>query len=181
MDKKSVIGLILCLLLLLAAAGCSKTNTSTTAGNSTTQTADQQNTASQATGNANQSSSNTNAGNPGNGQTTPDLFGQVKSVSGSTITLALAKTPQQGNTPPQNPPVAQGQTASQAPKNMGSPELTGETKTITIPDGVKITTGNKDSSKEVSISSIKAGDMLEVTLKDGVVSQVRVMQAPPQQ
>ncbi|HWP97768.1 MAG TPA: hypothetical protein VN426_13065 [Syntrophomonadaceae bacterium] len=174
MNKKSLIGLFLCVLLLFAAAGCSKTNTSTTAGNASTQTADQQNSASQATGNATQSSSN--------GQSTPDLFGQVKSVTGSTITLALAKMPQQGNTPPQNPPAAQGQSTNQAaPKNMSSPELTGETKTITIPDGVKITTGNKDNSKEVSVSNIKAGDMMEVTLKDGAVSQVRLMQAPPQQ
>jgi hypothetical protein len=174
LKKRTTVGLFICIIMLFVAAGCSKTNSSTTVDKTGVQTP--------ASGDTTQSSSTT-AANPGNGQNTPNLFGQVKSINGNTITLALAKMqqPQQGTTPPQNPPTAKDQSANQAPKNGGSPELTGETKTITIPDGVKITTGNKDNSKEVAITNIKAGDMLEVTLKDGAVSQVRVMQTPPQQ
>lgn len=175
LNKRRALCLILCTLLLMGMVGCSKNSKSTTTDKSSV-TATQQN-------------SDSSSGNAET-QETSGIMGQVKSISGNSITLALVKMPDKaaapaGNSsdkagPPAagNPPADQGQNKQQAaPPNAGSIQLTGETKTITVPSGIKIMSGNKDNEKEVSISEIKVGDMLQVQLNGDTVEQVRVMPA----
>lgn len=181
--KKRIIG---CLLLGLAAlmllAGCSSKNAA-----STSQTTDTNQTA-------------TNGQN--NQRQNPDIFGQVKSISGSDITIALAQVPQrnQGQNGAQQQPQQQSQSASQTGGTAGQGQrgnmtlqLTGETKTITVPDGVKIYGGNGPSRQnkgqsqgqsetqsqgqqqgqgpaEVKLSDIKVGDTISVFYQTGTTT-----------
>ncbi|MEN6326049.1 MAG: hypothetical protein ABFD18_07585 [Syntrophomonas sp.] len=137
-----------------------------------------------------------NVNEAGNQMKSSNLFGQVQNIDDNKITLAVAQKQQrkadapQGENPQAQPPVqdqqdsktqppAQGEKPAGPPPGTGaSPELTGETKTITVPDSAKIVTGGRGESQEITIDKIKTGDMLEVFFKDksSEIEMVRVMQ-----
>lgn len=197
MKKQTIKGLILCLFLVFALAGCSNTS-STTAGKTSDQSKEKQNiktTTAQKTQNTpEQSGSKQNIGdnkqnpvgneseNAGQQRSKAGLLGQVKSVKGNDVTIAVAEMPsREGGAPPQNPPADQSNKNEQGQREMPSPSLTGENKTITIPAGVKILSGGRENNKEITISDLKEGDMIEVYYQDNdktVVESVRVMQSP---
>ncbi|MDD3270293.1 MAG: hypothetical protein PHX14_13325 [Syntrophomonadaceae bacterium] len=206
MRKCNLLSLVLCLILLLSLAGCNSSSSETNAtknANPVTGQADNKNSE-----NANDAAKpNTPDGSMVNsGDETPadkagtngqmkraDLFGQVQSISGSKITLALAQKQQRSEQASQSQPPAQGDASQTQPPAQGekpagphpgaaaTPELTGETKTITVPDSAKIESGGRGSSQEIAIDKIKAGDMIEVFFNDAKadeIERVRVMQAP---
>lgn len=195
MRKCNLLSLVLCLILLLSLAGCNSSSTETNAtknANPATGQADNKNSE-----NANDAAKpNTPNGSKVNsGDKTPadkagtngpmesaDLFGQVQSISGSKITLALAQKQQRSEQALQSQPPAQGEKpADPHPGAAATPELTGDTKTITVPDSAKIESGGRGSSQEIAIDKIKAGDMIEVFFNDAKVDEierVRVLQAP---
>ncbi len=208
MKKRSFISLILCLLLLLSLAGCNSSNTETASNKDDVQTSQNkddgknngngnaQDTAKAETPDGTQAKSDA-SDKSGNQIKSSNLFGQVQNINENKITLAVAQKPQrkvgdpQGENPQPQPP-AQGQQDSQTqPPAQGekpagppsgtsaSPELTGETKTITVPDSAKIVTGGRGESQEITIDKIKTGDMIEVFFKDksDEIELVRVMQA----
>lgn len=98
------------------------------------------------------------------------LMGQITSVKDRSVTLALFDMP--------SPPADGNPPAGDKPGRQ-TPELSGEKKTITIPASVKILSGGRNSSSEVSISDLKAGQMMEVRLNasTGAVESVRIMEA----
>jgi hypothetical protein len=163
MKKLSIICLLLCLTALVLVAGCSKKN-------------DAQN--SPTTGTSNQANSSTGSGQAAS----PDIFGQVKGVSGNDITIALAQKPQRN----QNQSGQNSENRSQNPSNGTGKgqgqrgnltlQLTGESKTVTIPVGVKIyggggqTQGQSQGPKEITINDIKAGDTISAYYKAGTTT-----------
>ncbi|MEQ8174224.1 MAG: hypothetical protein ABRQ26_04060 [Syntrophomonadaceae bacterium] len=186
MRRGKLASLFLCTALVMTGAGCSKTAEVAQTGqpaaqNSTTtsQPAAGQNTA--ATSDA---------------KNTAGVIAKVTSINGSTVVLALAQMPQGGSQPGGQPPAGQpgsGQAPAKEPSQGGAPpadsqkqpsvQLTGESKTITIPSSAKIVGGGKDASTQLSISDIKVGDMIEIkysTTDSTVIEQISIIKAPAQ-
>lgn len=197
MKKKALWPLLLSLLLAISLVGCSssaqdsasqKSSTAqtekTAAAKAKTTGAEQaKNTASKAGSNGAAPALKNGAG-PGAVAGTR-IMGQIISVKERTVTLALFDMPSAPGAPsgsttkPSDP--ASGATPPAGGNQAGgpSPQLSGEKKTITIPAAVKIYSGRRDSTSEVSISSLQAGQMMEVRLNSstGAVEEVRVMEA----
>ncbi|SFD20341.1 hypothetical protein [Clostridium uliginosum] len=109
-----------------------------------------------------------------------DLEGEVASIDGNKITLKVIKTPERPegssqknaskNADKTNSDVnnKNGQ-APKAPENR-QVEYTGETKDITIGDGIQIKTMNRgqqgSESKDLTVNDIKVGDTLQITYSD---------------
>jgi hypothetical protein len=115
-----------------------------------------------------QSTSNNNKSNKQKNFQNADLSGEVSSIDGNKITLKVIKTPEraQGDNE-KNENKQNKQAKGQGKKQV---EYTGETKDITIGDGVQIKEmgrGQQGSdSKNLTVSDIKVGDMLMVTYSD---------------
>lgn len=177
MKRRLIICLLLCLTGLLVVAGCSKKNDAQS---------------SPATGTSNQANSSTSSGqNANSGQSNqrqkPDIFGQVKSVSGSDITIALAQMPQRNqnqsgqNQQNQSSNQPSGNNKGQGQKGNWTLQLTGESKTVTIPEGTKIyggggpgpgaqNQGQSQGPKEITLNDIKAGDTISVYYTTGTTT-----------
>ena len=130
-----------------------------------------------------------------------NLEGEVASVSGSKVTLKVIKTPEKND---QNSDQKNNQNGTgndgQKPdldendkdKQSSEPpkmhvEYTGESKDITIGDGVQIKAmsgGKPDSElKDINVSDIKVGDVLQITYSDKdnqTISNINIRQATKQ-
>jgi len=157
----------------------------------------------------NQGSTAQNQGNPnGRGQfQRADLSGQVVSIKGNEVTIKVIKQPefpqQNGNNNngsnsngsnnnnnnsnnngnSNNSNSNNGNTGNQGTRQRRQLEFTGETKTITIPDGAPITTmvrGNQGrETKQLKVTDIKAEDILQIWYADkdkGTVSKISVQE-----
>jgi len=197
--KRKIACLLLCLLMLVMATGCASTKTTTSQPKDTS-------------ANTSQNSPGSNGSVAGNQseKKSPDIFGKVKSINGNEVTISLAQMPQRnepasgsgksGTTPPDN--TASGNTAptapsgtppgndtGKAPKQGGMPDLqlTGETKTITLPADIKIVAGGGGNAgqndKEIKLTDVKVDDIMQIYYKAGetgeirTVESIRVMQA----
>lgn len=119
----------------------------------------------------------------------PDVMGEVQSIVGNSITIALAKVPTRDTTgagtgqgfppadgqmpagPPPGDPAGQGVPGAQSgqsrtPRAMNL-TLTGETKEILIPVGIEIMSGMGKSAKVVDIADIKKGDTIMIYYATG--------------
>lgn len=175
--KKKTLALLLLLSLSLIAMGCSASKTSSTAA---------------ATKSAKASSTSSN------------LFGQVESIAGSKLTIAIAEQSAQGKRPANNGTATSskqsaktanaGTTAPSAPNAASKPApsltLTGEKATIVVPDGISIVSSNRGNASEKStkmaLTDIKSGMTVQVTYTTGsdgqkTASAIRVMPTPGQQ
>lgn len=122
-----------------------------------------------------------------------DLQGEVTNIDGNKITLKVIKVPERNQGSKQKDQVNQNgdknvsqdskDKGGQAPERKGNRqvEYTGETKDITISDGIKIISMNrekKDSdAKTLTISDIKVGDTLSIKYSDKdkeTISQITV-------
>jgi hypothetical protein len=159
---------------------------------------------------ANQNSTAQNGQNQGNfngrGQfQRADLSGQVVSIKGNAVTIKVIKqpqfTPQNGNnnngssngngnnssgnnnnnnnSNNNNSNNGNGNNQGQRPRRQL--EFTGETKTITIPDGTSITTmvrGNQGrQTEQLKVTDLKANDILQIYYADkdkGTISKISV-------
>lgn len=184
LKKRSLLPLLLSLLMAVSLVGCSSSSKETSSKKTAT-TKIEKNVSDQAktTG---ASQSKTGPGALGSGSAAPvmkngagpgtadgtRIMGQIVSVKDRTVTLALFKMPSAPAAPSGN------STSPSAPPAGGTPRLSGEKKTITIPAAVKIYSGGRDSSTEVSISNLKAGQMMEARLNSSTnaVEAVRVME-----
>lgn len=140
---------------------------------------------------------------PGNFQKA-DLEGEVASINGSKITLKVIRAPERpvGNQQPAEKTQVNTENStdneankesSEASKETGQSsktpqkrqvEYTGETKEITIVDGIKITKisrGQQDSeAKELTVNDIQVGDTLQISYSDKekeTISQINVRSA----
>jgi hypothetical protein len=151
-----------------------------------------------ATNTANTQSASTNDGsNKQKNFQKADLEGEVASVDGNKITLKVIKTPDRpaGNDQ-KNASNDSNKTNSDANnkdkqasngQQKRQVEYTGETKDITIGDGVQINTMNRgkqgSDAKNLTVSDIKVGDVLQVTYSDKdkeTVSSINVRPAANQ-
>jgi len=197
LKKRSLLPLLLSLLLAVSLVGCSSSAQDSSSQKSTLAktektAADKAKTtgAEQAKNTANEPGSNGAAPALKNGAgpsavAGTRIMGQIVSVKERTVTLALFDMPSapgapSGTTTSPSAP-ASGATPPAGGNQAGGPgmQLSGEKKTVTIPATVKIYSGRRDSTNEVSISSLKAGQMMEVRLNSstGAVEEVRVMEA----
>jgi hypothetical protein len=145
-----------------------------------------------------ESTQNTLTSDKGGNFEKADLEGEVASIDGNKITLKVIKTPE----PPTGKPEEDNQNNAskdadkkevqvnnqdgetpKAPQHR-QVEYTGETKEITIADGIKIITMNKgpqdSESKELTVNDIKVGDTLQITYSDSekeTISQINVRSA----
>lgn len=188
MRKGKLVGLFLCTALVMTGAGCSKT----------AEVAQTQQPAAQTSTAAAQPAAGQNAATANDAKSTTGVFGKISSINGSTLVVALAQMPQGGGQPGggQAPagqpggaqqgggqPPAQGSTPPADGQKPASVQLTGESKTVTIPSTAKIVSGGKDNSTQLSISDIKVGDMIEIryTSSDAtLIEQVSILKAPTQ-
>jgi hypothetical protein len=124
-----------------------------------------------------------------------DLEGEVASIDGNKITLKVIKAPErpQGGDQKnakqngdQKHPQDSNNNNGQAPNKQGNRqvEYTGETKDITLSDGIQITTmsrGKQNSdSKTLTASDIKVGNTLLITYSDKdkeTISKIAIKQA----
>lgn len=169
--KKRVFTALVSILMIFVIAGCSNSS------------------------NSNQSATNGNGNGNKGGFQKPDVYGEVASISGNNVTLKLMKIPQMnrgngnyrgsgngnmstnggapGNTPSNNPGNAnmnrnggQGPGQGQGRGGMRAKAYTGEQKTITIPNGVQMTTmtrgANGATQSNVSLSDITTGSTLSI-------------------
>lgn len=95
------------------------------------------------------------------------IYGKITEITGNEIKVAIAKKPAENEngkddlkgevfTPNENDvPMIGGEHIEDPMDNL---EFTGETKTFTIPAGVKIT----NSGQEINLSSLKKGDIISV-------------------
>jgi hypothetical protein len=198
---KNKISIIAIVILMLSVTACGSGNT--TSDNASQSASNTENSAIRQ-GNP--------GGGPSGQMQQADLMGEVTSVSGNQVELKLVEMPRfnNGNRPPQengkgpadstatdkksnnatadtgkDTGVAKGERpqGNKQPPQM-SMNYTGETKTITIPDSVSISSmgRGKDNSeqKTLSISDIKAGSILQIWYSDEAketISKVSVMQA----
>ncbi|MFW2489663.1 hypothetical protein ACN077_13990 [Clostridium chromiireducens] len=165
--------------------GCSKTSAGAA---QTTQTTE-----------STQNPSNDNGNTPQKNFQAADLQGEVSSIDGNKITLKLIKVPERpqgGNQ--ENTSKSGDQKASskdnnnkdgQPPMKQGKKqvEYTGETKEITVGDGIEITTMNRgkqnSDAKTLTVTDIKVGDTLLITYSDKdkeTISKITVRQAADQ-
>lgn len=164
-------------ILMSLFTGCgSQTKTTTTQSSTSTTT---------------QSSSSSSATTDSQNKKMPDLAGEVTAINGSQVTLKLIELPtvnsdkngttqngqssssnsssqnsqQSGQKPDGNPPSDQ---SGQKPKM--EVKYTGETKSITIADGVSITSHTMDQNggteKTLAVKDIKVGDRLDISYSD---------------
>ncbi len=112
----------------------------------------------------------------------PDLEGEVASINGNKITLKVIKTPERPAGDDQKDSSNKDKKASKQQNRQI--EYTGETKDITIGDGIQIKTmgrGQQGSeSKDLTASDIKVGDVLQITYSDKekeTISNINVRQA----
>lgn len=136
-----------------------------------------------------------------------DISGQVVSIKGSQITIKVIKQPQLGqqggnngsnNTGNSNNNNSNSNSNSSSNSNAGGNngnggnqgtrqrrqlEFTGESKTITVPDGTPITTmvrGNQGrETKQLQVKDVKADDILQIWYADkdkGTVSKISVQE-----
>lgn len=141
-----------------------------------------------------------------------DLSGQVLSVKGTQVTIKIIKQPTFGqqsgnnnsnnggnnsnssnNNSNNNNSNSSGKTnntngnngngGSQGTRQRRQLEFTGETKTLTIPDGTSITTmvrGNQGrETKQLKVTDIKADDILQIWYTDkvkGTISKISVQE-----
>lgn len=127
----------------------------------------------------------------------PDLEGEVSSIDGNKITLKVINVPQKSEVENGEKTDKSGDQKSSQDNNKDGKEsmkqgkrqveYTGETKDITVDDGIKIITmsmGKQDSeSKTLAVSDIKVGDTLLITYSDKdkeTISQIAVRQVPDQ-
>lgn len=140
----------------------------------------------------------------------PDLYGEIKAVSGNNLTIALLEIPQRRAPTDEekqkmresrkNNDQGQGENSQnnrQRPGVAGSGEkkYTGKSETITIPADVPITAfdrGNRDGEKsgkpeekKLSLSDIKVGTMVQIWYKKDSgdkkeIQSIRVVQIPGQ-
>lgn len=143
---------------------------------------------------ASQSSSTSDGSNKQKNFQKADLVGEVASIDGNKITLKVIKTPERpaGNNQ-KNSNNNSKQTNSDAnnkdkqtsnAQKKRAVEYTGENKDITIADGMQIKTMNRgqqgSESKDLTVTDIKVGDILQVTYSDKnkeTVSNITVRQA----
>lgn len=145
-----------------------------------------------------QNASNDNGNSPQKNFQAADLQGEVSSIDGNKITLKLIKAPEmtrggnQENTNKsgdQKAPSQDNNKDGQPPMKQGNRqvEYTGETKDITVGDGIEITAmsrGKQNSdAKTLTVSDIKVGDTLLITYSDKdkeTISKITVRQAAGQ-
>lgn len=190
LKKRPVLPMLLTLLLVLSLVGCgSSTDTAkqTTAKDEKTVSekaksdqADKVSTTAAAP-EAQGTAPSKNGAQPGQADGTR-LMGKIVSVKDRTVTLALYDMPSGGNHPSAPPSGGTPPTGGQAGGNQPAgqtPTLSGENKAVTIPSTVKIMSGGRNDAKEISISDLKAGLMMEVRLNSSTnaVEEVRVMEA----
>jgi hypothetical protein len=126
-----------------------------------------------------------------------DLEGEVASTDGNKITLKVIKAPDKSaESSKKNASNDSGKKnseannkdkqATNAPQNR-QVEYTGETKDITIGDGIQIKTMNRgqqgSESKDLTVSDIKVGDILQITYSDKdkeTISNINVRSAANQ-
>ncbi|MCR4436104.1 MAG: hypothetical protein QHH06_13820 [Clostridiales bacterium] len=119
----------------------------------------------------------------------PDLSGEVASISGNQVTLKLIEIPAPRRNSQQG---ANGQAqngSSATDQGTGQPRqrnitYTGQTQTISIPDGTQITTTvrgqNAREEKAIELKDIKQGDILQIWYSDKdkqTISRISVMEA----
>ncbi|EKQ53514.1 MULTISPECIES: hypothetical protein [unclassified Clostridium] len=160
--------------------GCSKTSTGTTQA---------------AQGSQNASTEDGTA--PQKNFQAADLQGEVSSIDGNKITLKLIKAPERPQGGDKKNANQNGdQKTSQDNNKDGQPsmkqanrqvEYTGETKDITVSDGIQITTMSRGKqntdAKTLTASDIKVGDILSITYSDKekeTISKIVVRQAADQ-
>lgn len=179
MKKKLIVCLLLCLAGIILVTGCSQKSTAQKP--------------SDAAGQVNANNGGGQNGNNGQARQKPDIFGQVKEISGNNITIALAQMPQrvqnqtgqQSQTNSSRKPSA-GNNGTNGQKGNWTPELTGETKTLAIPDGAKIYSGGGSRSmqqgqsqgrgpQEITLKDVKTGDFISIYYKAGTTTVDRVM------
>jgi hypothetical protein len=107
----------------------------------------------------------------------PDITGQVASISGSTLVINLMEQTQRNKDSGKR---QQSPSGTPQPKR-DNPTFTGETKTVTIPAGMSITTvlrpEEAKESKNIELKDIKVGDMIQVWYSDkekGTISRVSI-------
>ena len=126
-----------------------------------------------------------------------DLEGEVASIDGNKITLKVIKAPEKSAGSSQknaskdadktNSEVNnKDKQATNAPQSR-QVEYTGETKDITIVDGIQIKTMNRgqqgSESKDLTVSDIKVGDILQIAYSDKekeTISNINVRSATNQ-
>ena len=121
-----------------------------------------------------------------------DLEGEVASIDGNKLTLKTIKTPEkpvgnsQKNENKDDDKTNSGANNKDKQANKAQEdrkvEYTGETKDITIGDGIQIKTmnrGKQDSeSKDLTVTDIKVGDILQITYSDKekeTISNINIM------
>ncbi|MDP4104603.1 MAG: hypothetical protein Q8935_06565 [Bacillota bacterium] len=147
--KKQLLTAFISILMIFVIAGCSNS------------------------GNSNQTAQNGKSG----GFQKPDVYGEVSAINGNQITLKLMNIPQMNS--PKNQVRGSGTgnmgTTGTTPGNvnggqgrggMRQPSYTGQEKTITIPDGVQMTTMTRGTNgmqqNNVTLDQITSGSTLSV-------------------
>jgi uncharacterized ubiquitin-like protein YukD len=146
---------------------------------------------------ANQSTATDDGSNKQKNVQKADLEGEVASIDGNKITLKVIKTPEKpagsnqknasNGTDKTNSDVNnKDKQSSKGPQN-AQVEYTGETKDITIDNGIQIKTMNRgqqgSESKALTVSDIKVGDVLQITYSDKekeTISNINVRSAANQ-
>jgi len=190
LNKKALLPLLLSLLLVVSLVGCSSSSQETSSKKAATTKIDKTVSDKAKTNGAGQTKTAPGAApamKNGAGTGAADgtrIIGQIVSVKGRTVTLALFNMPSapessSGNSTSPSAPPAGGTPPSGGNQAGGQgPQLSGEKKTIAIPAAVKIYSGGRDSSSEVSISDLKVGQMMQVLLNSSTsaIESVRVME-----
>ncbi len=144
-----------------------------------------------------QSTSNDDGSNKQKNFQKADLEGEVASIDGNKITLKIIKTPQKpAGSSEKNASKDADKTNSEVnnkdkqatnQSQNRQVEYTGETKDITISDGIQIKTMNRgqqgSESKNLTVSDIKVGDILQITYSDKekeTISNINVRSATKQ-
>lgn len=143
---------------------------------------------------ASQSSSTSDGSNKQKNFQKADLAGEVASIDGNKITLKVIKTPERpagnnqknsnNNSSQTNLDANNKDKQASNAQEKRAVEYTGETKDITIADGMQIKTMNRgqkgSESKDLTVADIKVGDILQVTYSDKdkeAISNITVRQA----
>ncbi|MEL7564415.1 MAG: hypothetical protein AAGU27_05970 [Dehalobacterium sp.] len=119
-------------------------------------------------------------GQPGPNQGRADLFGQVKSIDGSEVTILVAEMPQlrekPGSPPDQNKESAGSQNTEDKreenlPEEKRNPvndkiTFTGEIQKVVIPEGTSIESGMGEKSTELKLSDIQEGMLVQIWFEE---------------
>lgn len=165
--KKKLLTILLCLTISgTLLAGCQSTSDSSTAETTDASTS---------------AASSAATESAADGDT---ITGQVTSVDGSTITLALGEMkekPSNGGTPPEgmSEPSSDSMSDNQAPpdNNGGIPggiNLTGEEKTITIDDSTELLSRGKGESTAATLEDITTDCVLTIVMDGDTVKTVTI-------